>query len=296
MRISFHLGLHATDEGRLIRSVLRSRGQLAEEGIHVPAPRHYRQILREALNVLGSGRASADAQAALLDAIADADRIRRLVVSHESLIAMPGWAVSEAGLYVQAPSRMRAIQNLFPDHEVEFFLALCNPATLVPILAAQAGENNFCSTCSAATAFHLTWLQSLRAIADAGLEMPVTVWCNEDTPLLWPELLRALSGYQGDAPLEGDMDLLAGLLTDEGLAALNASLAGDPRPGDPRADAAARRARVSDALLAHARHDQMEMEVTLPGWTEAAVARITERYLRDWEEICTLPGLTAIRP
>jgi len=291
MRISFHLGLHATDEGRLIRSVLRSRGQLAEEGIHVPAPRHYRQILRDALTALGSGRASADAQAALLDSISDSDKVRRLVLSHESLIAMPGWAVSRTGLYVQAPSRMRAIQNLFPDHEVEFFLALCNPATLIPILAVEAGENNYCSTCAAADAYHLTWLQSLRSIADAGLDFPVTVWCNEDTPLLWPEVLRALTGYQGIAPLEGDMDLLAGLLTDEGLALLTASLA-----EDPPADTAARRARVSDSLLAHARPDQMEMEIALPGWTDEAVARITERYLRDWEEICTLPGLVVIRP
>ncbi|MCY1125814.1 hypothetical protein OU426_03020 [Frigidibacter sp. RF13] len=291
MRINFHLGVHATDDSRLIRAVLKNRGSLAAQGTYVPAPRQYRVLIRDALNALGGGRASTVAQQALIDTITDSDAIRRLVLSHESIIAMPTRAVSEAGLYVQAPSRMKTIQNLFLDHEVEFSIALCNPATLIAGLSALADAASLSDIIAAADAVHLSWLHTMRRICDAGLELPVTVWCNEDTPLIWPEVLRAITGWTEEAPMEGEFDLVATLLTDEGLAALQQSLA-DAAP----ADRAQYRARVSEALIAHGRPDQMEMDITLPGWTEEIVARITERYLREWEEICTLPGLSVIRP
>ena len=39
MQIVFHLGAHCTDDGLLIRSILKNRAKLAAEGIGVPGPK-----------------------------------------------------------------------------------------------------------------------------------------------------------------------------------------------------------------------------------------------------------------
>ncbi len=47
MRIVYHLGAHCTDDERLVRCLLKNRGTLAEQGIVVPGPTRYRNLLRD---------------------------------------------------------------------------------------------------------------------------------------------------------------------------------------------------------------------------------------------------------
>ncbi len=291
MRISLQLGVHCTDDGRLIRSVLRSRGLLIAEGIHVPSPRHYRSVLRDSLSLLAGAEASDDVQQAILDAIVDTDGVRRLVLFHENLIALPNRAITDDGLYAGAPRRLTALQNLFPDHEVEFHIALCNPATLIPTLALRAGPGGYEQVRVGTDPDRLSWLRTVQAILGTNPELPLTLWCNEDTPLIWPEVIRAVTGYRGADPLDGDLDLPAALLSDEGLASLQASFA-----ADPPATVDDRRARVSDVLASHGRAEEMEIEAAVPGWTDETVAGITERYVADCAAIARLPGVNFIAP
>ena len=164
MRISFHLGVHCTDDGRLVRSALRSREVLASKGIHVPPPRRYRALLRDSLNLLGGAAATVDVQQAIFDALIDSDGANRLVLFHDSLLAIANRAITEEGLYVNAPRRLLAMQNLFPDHEVEFHIALCNPATLIPTLALRAGPGGYEATVGEADIEGLSWMRTVRRI------------------------------------------------------------------------------------------------------------------------------------
>jgi hypothetical protein len=291
MRIGFHLGVHGTDDGRLIRSALRSRERLAAEGIQVPPPRRYRAVLRDSLNLLGGAAASPEVQQTLIEQLIDSDKATRLVLSHDSLITVSTRVVTEEGLYYAAPRRMLAMQRLFADHEVEFHIALCNPATLIPLLIQRAGAGGQEAILGEADALALSWTRTVRRILAAGLEMPLTLWCSEDTAFTWPEVLRAVTGYQGSARLEGDDDLLPVLLTDEGYATLAASLADDP-PATP----ADRHDRIEAALERHARHEEVDIEAAVKGWTAATVDRITERYEEECAEIAEMPGIVFIRP
>ena len=42
--------------------------------------------------------------------------------------------------------------------------------------------------------------------------IPLTVWCDEDTPLIWTEVLQAVAGHDPDLVLEESDELLAQLL------------------------------------------------------------------------------------
>ena len=67
MRIVYHLGVHCTDEDRLVRCLLKNRATLAEEGIAVPSPTRYRKLLRDAATQLRGAPASDDTAAMILD-------------------------------------------------------------------------------------------------------------------------------------------------------------------------------------------------------------------------------------
>ena len=291
MQIVFHLGAHCTDEGRLVRSLLRSRGALLERGVAVPPPRHYRSLLRETLGILGGAAATAEMQSLLVDTLVDAEGITRLVLFHDSLICIPQRAISEEGLYPMIGRRLAILGNLFPDHEVSFQLALCNPATLVPLLALQSGPGGYETVMAGANVLRLRWLSSIRYVVQTHPGIRLTLWCNEDTPLIWPEVLRGLAGVGPEVAFEGDNDLLATLLTPEGLKGLETALT-----EGGTTDVAARRELVSRALEAHGLPEHMEFDITLPGWTEEIVARVTEAYVSDCAMIATLPGVTFLQP
>lgn len=74
MRIVYHLGVHCTDEDRLVRCLLKNRATLAEEGIAVPSPTRYRTLLRDVARQLRGARASDDSAAMVMDQIIDEPR------------------------------------------------------------------------------------------------------------------------------------------------------------------------------------------------------------------------------
>lgn len=291
MRIALHLGAHATDDGRLVRSLLRSRDVLGALNVQVPGPRRYRQIIRETLNILNGARASGEVQQILFDAIIDGDSCESVVMSHEGLIAIPARAISEEGLYPMSPRRFAAFRNLFHDHDCRFFLALCNPATLVPTLAMRLGPDGYETVMAEASILRLRWLNTITQVVAANPGINLTLWSNEDMPLIWPEVLRAISGVADDVPMEGDHDLLYALLNEEGGAALSAAL-----PGLVPGDVAGRRALVMDLLARFARPEEMAVSVPLPGWSDELIARVSATYVADCFEIAEIPGVNFIAP
>jgi len=122
-------------------------------------------------------------------------------------------------------------------------------------------------------------------------DVSLTLWCDEDTPLIWPEVLAAVSGITDGSVLDDADDLLAQIMTTDGLLRLRAYLA-DKGPFPPD-----RRRRVVTAFLdKFALPDQIEMDVTMPGWTPDYVAALTQAYEMDVARLKATPGVTFIAP
>lgn len=291
MQIVFQLGVHCTDDGRLVRSILRSRAALDDKGIYVPGPRRYRSLLRETLTILGGTPASDDVEQLLLDSLIDTDGVERMLLFHENLVTLPQRAISEEGLYATLPSRLTWIRSLFPSHDVEFHMALCNPATLIPSIALRHGAKDHEEITAGVDVGRLSWLSTMRRTIEANPDIGLTLWCNEDTPLIWPDLLRSLSALPAGSPMEGDLDMADALLTDEGIAALRTEL---QHVADT--DLALRRAKISQALETYGKPEEMAVDVSLPGWNDALIAQLTARYVADCAGIAELPGVRFIEP
>ncbi len=290
MRIVYHLGVQCTDEDRLLRCLLKNRAALASEGIVVPGPTRYRTLLRDTAMQLRGQTATQDTQALLLDQIMDEDRAERLILSWTHFLGYPKSALRET-LYPAGPSRMAAFAAIFPEIEHEFHLAIRNPATFVPALFAKQKGIVPAEFLAGTDLSRLRWSDLVAGLRSACPDVPVTVWCDEDTPLLWPDALQAVSGHSDALVLAETDDLLAEIMTPEGMARMSAYL-----DDHPPADAVQRRRIVQAFLAKFARPEVIDMAVDFEGMDAALVAAMTAEYDRDVGRLMRMDGVRVLAP
>ena len=291
MHVVYHLGAHCTDEDKLVRSLLKNRGLLAPRGVVVPGPGRYRPVLREALRTLRGAPSSREMQETLLDAIIDEDNADRLVLSSESFLCVPARAVDGGVLYRMTSEKSPWFPRIFPDDTCEFFMAIRNPAAFLPALTARLNDEDRTAMLSATNPETLRWSGVVTALRDANPGIPITLWCDEDSPLIWPEILCAITGLPEGTALEGADDRLRELLTEAGADKMAGYLAANPPPS-----VALRRRAQAAFMETFADADALEQELDLPGWTDATIDRLTDAYEADCALIRTLPGITFLEP
>jgi hypothetical protein len=288
MRIVYHLGAHCTDEDRLVRCLLKNRAVLAEQGIVVPSPTRYRKLMRDTAVQLRGGTATTENQALILDQIMEEAEAERLILSWDSFLSFPAWVI-RGSLYAAAGERIRAFTRIFPDIDTEFHMAIRNPATFLPALQSKVMGKGHEDILKGVDPVDLRWSTAVEEIISRNPGVPLTVWCDEETPLIWPEVLQAVSGHAPDTELVDDDEVLAMILSDVGLSRMRTYCAEHP-PGS----VAQRRKVVTAFLERFSRPDRVEMEIDMPGWTHEVVAEMTHRYLADVDYIRQLPGVTLI--
>lgn len=290
MQIVYHLGVHATDEDLIIKTLLKNRAALALDGTVIPWPRHYRHVLRDLASRLNGAHASADMQDALLDTFMVEDAPKRVVFSGQNLLGLPQNVLGAGRLYPGAASAAVALRNLFSDHPVAFTFAIRNPASFLPDLFARAQPSALADFLAGTDPESLRWSDMIGALRTALPDCPLTVWCDEDAPVLWPVILQAITGHDQDRHLDHIDDLLAPLLSEQGLADMRAFLAERP----PASESHRRRA-VASFLEKFARPEMMETEIDMPGWTEDMVDAMTDSYEADMGRIGRIEGVTLLR-
>lgn len=291
MRIVYHLGAHLTDDDRLLKCLLKNRDLLSSHGIVVPGPKKYRNLLRDTVIELQGAAASQDSQALILEQIMDEDRAERLILCWDSFLSLPPWAV-KGTLYPAAGERVRAFSQIFPQIEPEFFLAIRNPATFLPALYDRLKDTVSRDDFLAGTdAMSLRWSEMIERVVDSNSDVPLTVWCDEDTPMIWPEVLRAVAGISPPAKFEGEDDLLATLMSPEGFTRLQAYIETHPTTTPVQ-----RRKIVSAFLDKFALPERIEIQIDMPEWTADQVAEMTRRYEEDIARIMGMPEVTFIAP
>ncbi len=291
MRIVYHLGAHCTDEERLIRCLWKNRTILGHQGIVVPGPTRYRALLRDTAITLKGRPASRDTQALVLDQIMDEDRADRLILSWDNFLSYPQWVIRDRRLYPAAGERIRAFTQIFPEIEAEFHLSIRSPASFLPALFTKQRGKPYAEFIGTADPRSLSWSRMVEEIRTLNPDAPLTIWCDEDTPLIWPEVLDAVSGHAPDTLLTDTEELLTGIMSPDGLARLNAYLA-----ANPPASVTQRRRIVSAFLDKFALPDQIETEIELPGWDQDLLDDLEDGYRRDIARIRSMEGVTFLTP
>jgi hypothetical protein len=288
LRVVFHLGVHHTDQDRLVRSLLKNRDTLARQRIAVPGPGRYRVVLRDVVNRLRGAPATQEAEEMLLEAIADTDPPDTLFLSNESFLCLPDRALDDGRLYARA-FKAEWLRQLFPSHETVFALALRDPASLVPALFAgrKNRELDFEDYMTGVDPRALRWSEVIATIREGNPDSAIIVWCNEDTPLVWGAVMRAVSGVAPDTALDGLFDVALQLVDEEGVRAIAGHFGRPPHFDGPEV----RRA-LARFVEAHGRADRLGEVIDLPGWDADLMATLSAGYDADVARIARMPGVT----
>jgi hypothetical protein len=291
MQMVFHLGVHCTDGDRLLRTLSNNRDWLTRHGTEIVQPTRHRGIFEEALLALNGGPATPEMVGIMLDAILDGDSPRRIVMSTPGFLGAPGRVSGREGLYFQIGRRAAALANLFPEARAEFFLAIRNPATLLSDILPIFSGGGYETLMQGRAPLELRWHEAIDRLVRAVPGRRIVIWCHEDAPLVWPEVVRTAGGIPPDVPLAGGLTYMHEILGDAGFPHLRATL----KKAAPQT-VAARRAIYAESMRDHAQPGILDQIVDLPGWTQDLVDQVTAAYRRDVAEIAQRPEVEFILP
>ena len=293
MQVILHTGVHCTDEERLIKCLLRNGDLFSKSGIAVPGPSRYRNLLRDTLGKMNETPLSRDAREVLLDAILDedTDNVDRLLLSNSSFFAFPQFVLRRGRVYANAVERLENISRIFDQDQIEMFLSVRNPATFLPALFALSKTDDFEEFLSGLDPFEFRWSDFIAELRQAVPEIPITVWANEDTPLIWGQVIREIANIEPGQKITGAFDIFSEIISDEGMRRFRTYLKEHPVMTEIQ------RRRVMVAFLdKFAIEDKVEEELDIPGWTEETINWLTEKYEDDIDVMGRIHGVTLISP
>jgi hypothetical protein len=294
MQIVFHIGANATDADRLVRTLMRDGDALSGQGVAVPDPNLYRKLMQGAVAGLSeataAGSAAPDAREVIVRELLGGQEVRRVVMSNSAFLAWPRWVIARGILYPRAATKVAALGQIFPQDEIELFLALRNPATFIPAIWRLA-DTSWDDLLSGLDPLSLQWSDVVARLRRALPRARFCVWCNEDSPFVWGTVLRRMAGLGPDVAVAGEFDLLAGVITAEGMERFLGYLQAHPGQSELQIR------RVIGAFLGKfAIPEAVEEVVDAPDWDETLVAEITRAYDEDVARIAKMPGVDFIAP
>lgn len=291
MQIVYHIGANCTDQDRLLKSILKNAESLATQGVKAPSPSKYRRLIRETIQSLNGNPPKEDTREILLDAILDDEQCNRLVMSHAQFMCVNRRVFEGGVFYGLAEDKLTALASIFPEDEIEIFLGLRDPASFIPAVFNDSPVDNFEEFMNGFDPNEMRWSDLIARIRNLLPRASITVWCNEDTPMIWAQLIRELAGVDPLTKITGGFDLLTAIMSKDGMKKFATYLRANP----PQTEAQKRR--VTAAFLEkYALDEEIEDEVDLPGWTEETMAAMSAAFDDDVYRIERMEGVTFLAP
>ncbi len=291
MQVIIHAGAHGTEEDRLMKTLLRNKEGFLARGTSVPGPAKYRPLLKECMAASKDHAPSEDAQDLLWDAILEEEHADRVVLSNPHFFGSQRDALDGQRLYPEAEDRMRALKALFPDDDLELYMAIRSPTGFLPKLLEKAGPGRRQDVLSTTNPAELRWSAMIARIRAAVPDVPITLWCYEDLPMIWAQILRELGNLEADSKVKGGMDLLGTIMTREGMRRMRAYLHDRPEITEMY------KRRIFAAFLdKYAIEEALEEELDIEEWTPELIARIEEAYDADVDQLSRIPDVRLLTP
>lgn len=285
--IALHIGAPNTDNGQLTWSLRKDADALLKQGVMIRRPGTYLKVLQQMLRKQEQEFVTEQERDVFLANMVKDQNVSRIILTNSGFLGVPGWMLSGGRLYRNAGRNTAALRGLFPGNPCEFFLGLRDPATLIgPVFKSQSSRT-WAQFAGGVDFLDLRWSDVIADIQQRNPGCHVTVWCNEETPVIWPNILGQVTGLGQSFRFQGELDITRGIISEAGYERLEAYLSSRPGLSD------AQRERVRELFLSYFHsEDALEEEIDLPGWSQVLVDQMSESYLADTELIRHMPGVT----
>ncbi|MDB2690804.1 hypothetical protein OAS88_06565 [Planktomarina temperata] len=291
MQIVYHIGAHCTDQDALHASLVKNKAALVQNQVALPHPRKYRNVIRENLQAMAKGaRPDMSGEELLADILGDSDA-ERVILTNANFICVPNRIFEGGDFYALVVEKLQAFGTLFQGHDIELSLCMRDPGTFIPAAYGKSHGRSFQRFMAGAAPTVVQWSGLIHRMRTVLPNAQITAWCKEDTPFIWPKILRHLIGIDAEEPVKAGYDLIGSLLTEIGTQKMQNYFKANPPNSEKE------RQRVLAAFLEHyANPEAVEEEITLPGWTDDLLNRLSDLYDEDVNAIISRGDVEVIEP
>ena len=293
MRITLHIGAHHTRTPRLVGAIKSSGRALSRFNIATPSPTHYRPIISTELARLDGLPPIIDEEDAVLAQIlSDAPDSAHLIMINEDWAGDRATMFKGGQLYTGIADSVSRVVELFSQHDVHISMGIRNPAFLInaalSVPSTPASLNWFLKSNDP---MDLSWVAPVDALQKALPDVPLTLWCEEDTPLIWPRIIRQIANIPDDTPIVGGLAALTDALKPEGITRFRAFLRNHTLTSPQQYERA-----VLAFLDKYANESVMTASCSVPGWTAQTVHDLSLNYEDDIATLAARETVTFILP
>jgi len=293
MDILLHAGAHPTDNDTLMVSMNNNKPALDRCQVAVPDPVLYRRSLRQAMRQIEGAQFTDELRDMLYDSICgdQPPDTLAMVLSVPMLFAPPAQTVAQGVFFPQAVEKLRSAVEVFKNDRIKLFFAIRNPATYLAALMKTCDSNNLSAVTGGSAPETLRWSELFLRLQAHFMDMEITVWCYEDSPFVWQDVIRAVGQVPPNIAIKDTYCLYLHLLSDVGQARFVAYM-------NKNTNLSAEKKR--EVMFAFAekfgRPEIMDQDVSITGLTQEEVDFLTGLYEDDLAKITEIPNVRLIFP
>lgn len=122
--------------------------------------------------------------------------------------------VLESGqLYPKAVKVLEQFLLLFPKDDVQLYFSIRNPASFLPALFKTSQLSEFSEILKTTNPLEIQWSEFASRLSQAFPELPIHMWCNEDSPFIWGQIQRQMGQLPAPKNIAGDFDLFSDIIS-----------------------------------------------------------------------------------
>jgi molybdopterin-guanine dinucleotide biosynthesis protein A len=293
MRISLHIGAHHTRTPRLVGAMKVGERAFGRLNIATPGPTTYRPIIDQELSRLDGLPPILDEEDAVLAHIlGENSTADHLVMINEDWAGDLDMMFRGGQLYTGIGRSVSRVAELFSQHDVHISMAIRNPAFLInAALTTPSIPTSLKWFLDANDPLNLSWVAPVDLLQKAVPNARLTLWCEEDTPLIWPRIIRHIAHVPDDTAIRGVLAAANDVLTPEGMARLRTFLRNHTLTTSQQYERT-----ILAFLDKYADESVMTASCDVPGWTAETVHDLSLNYEEDIATLARRDDVTFLLP
>lgn len=291
MQIILHCGVFSSDTPLLLSALEENCTLELPYKTQVCDPESTRDILRKILRAGRENQLPEDSRDILLEMANVASDTQRVVIANPAMLGTYQDFVAPGQFFPNAVDYVKVVRQIFSNDELAISYAMRNPATLLSSIITGSQSRVANKILSAADPAGLLWSELAHRLSTAFPDIHLTIWYNEDNPVIWRDILSILLDIPENQPVRKVYAPMWKILSEDSMNKFRAYMA-----KHPGMIASQERRVIATFVEKFADPDALNEEINVDGWTQDYVDMLTAQYEADQAAVAAVPGVRLILP